>query len=401
MKLTLLLLAAATTLLAQDPASPPREIDGHRTIHGAQLSARPNPIPPRYIYGAERDWVRQPYRLAAILVELSDTKHEEPHTAAFYDELLFSRDRYHKTPGGEVSFGSVANWYRVQSQDRFVLTGKVFDWVTVDETFEAIHSLTIKDAKEKYLKVALAKIRAREGADALGEFDGYVFIHVGPITGPPGNVFWSHRDSVDGKRYITSGEIERIGVFCHEFGHILGLPDFYAKKGVREGFGPWCTMAAGYRGMYPKSFCVWSKTRLGWCQPAIVDAATPQSLVLRPIQANPNNAFLIPLNAVDGPGAEFLLLENRTATGNDAEGQAGLFIWRIKHQPDREGLPLFELTLPGPADEPNADQSKRRVTWPGGNAHDFVIPPGEDTFPVAIRNIRLDGDLVFFDLGPK
>ena len=41
--------------------------------------------------------------------------------------------------------------------------------------------------------------------------------HVGPITGPSGNVFWSHRGDVEGKRYVTTGEIEHIGVIgaCH------------------------------------------------------------------------------------------------------------------------------------------------------------------------------------------
>jgi hypothetical protein len=269
----------------------------------------------------------------------------------------------------------------------------------VEETFEAIHSLKLKEAQERYLKVALAKIRTREGAKALVGFDGYVFIHVGPISGPEGNIFWSHRASVEGKRYITSGEIEHIGVFCHEFGHVLGLPDFYRKKGEREGFGPWCAMAGGYRGTYPKSFCVWSKTRLGWCRPTVVDAATPQSLVLRPIQTSPNDAFVIPLNTIDGVGAEFLMLENRAATGNDTEGQAGLFIWRIKRKSDSGGFPQFELTLPGPADKPYADPRRRRVAWPAGNAREFVIPAEAGAFPAAIRNIRLEGDLIFFDLG--
>jgi hypothetical protein len=159
-------------------------------------------------------------------------------------------------------------------------------------------------------------------------------------------------------------------------------------------------MAAGYQGMYPKSFCVWSKTRLGWCQPAVVDAATPQRLVLRPIQQYPNDAFLIPLNAKDGVGAEFLLLENRRVTGNDVEGQVGLFIWRITHAPDSRGLPHYELTLPGPADKPNADQRTRRVAWPFEGVHDFVIPAQAGTLPAAIRNIRKKGDLIFFDLGP-
>src|SRR5438874_1952687 len=99
MKLFVLFLLAASTLLAQEPAAPtpatpPREIAGHRTVLGAQASARPNPIPVRSVYGAGRDWVRQPYRLAVLLVEFTDQKHEPAHSSALYDELLFSRDKY-------------------------------------------------------------------------------------------------------------------------------------------------------------------------------------------------------------------------------------------------------------------------------------------------------------------
>ena len=109
---------AVVAALASASADAPREIDGSRTIHGAEVSARLNPIPARYVYGADRDWTLRPYRLAAVLVEFQDRKHEDVHTAAMYDRMLFSRDAYHETPGGDVSFGSVADWYRVQSHDR-------------------------------------------------------------------------------------------------------------------------------------------------------------------------------------------------------------------------------------------------------------------------------------------
>ena len=215
-------------------------------------------------------------------------------------------------------------------------------------------------------------------------------------------MLFSHMAEVAGRRYMTTGEIERIGVFCHEFGHMFGgLPDLYGKKGVSENFDPWCAMAVGYRGLYPKSFCAWSKTCMGWCHPTVVDAAWAQKLVLRPIQTHPDDAFVIPLNAQDGIGAEFLLLENRNTASNDKEGQAGLFIWRIRCKASPSGKPTFELTLPGPADGPNGDQNKRRVAWPDGNAHEFIVPAAADTFPAFIRNIRLEGDLVCFDLGPN
>ncbi|MEN3940885.1 M6 family metalloprotease domain-containing protein [Prosthecobacter sp. SYSU 5D2] len=393
-----LALITASALFAEAPAGTPPSIAGHFTVSGAQVSTRPNPVPPRHVFGADRDWQKQPLRVATLLIEFADQKHQAVHSAAFYEKMLFSRDEYHQQPDGKPSFGSLADWYRIQSNGRFVLTGKVFDWLSVDNTFQAIHDMEFKAAKKSLFQTALDLLREREGAHALDGYDVFAFIHAGPITGPSSNILWSHASTIESKRYFTTGEIERIGVFCHEWGHILGVPDLYAKKDVRESFGPWCSMAGGYRGIYPRSFCVWTKTRLGWCDPTIVDAGTPQKLVLRPIQDHPNDAFIIPLNSLDGVGAEFLMLENRSTAGNDAEGQAGLFIWRIKRLLSTSDLPRYELKLPGPADVPGIDLNKRWVAWPNGTIKDFILPGEGRNFPVNLRNIRLVNGLLYFDL---
>lgn len=388
------LLLLAPTLHAQEP----REIGGHLTIHGVQASPRPNPVPPRHVFDAGRDWQKQPFRVAAVLVEFADKKHEAVHSAAFYEKMLFSRGEYHRQPDGRPSFGSLADWYHAQSQGCFVLTGRVFDWITVDETFEAIHVLKLKDARERLFQQALVQLRA--GGCPLDGFDAFAFIHAGPVTGPPGNLLWSHQGLIHDQRYFTTGEIERIGTFCHEFGHVLGLPDLYAREGLRESFGPWCAMADGYRGLYPKSFCVWTKTRLGWCVPTVVEATKPQKLVLRPIQDHPNDAFIIPLNGLDGVGAEFLMLENRSTAGNDAEGQAGLFIWRVRRLLTSGDVPRYELKLPGPADVPGMDPGKRWAAWPNGRLRDYIVPAEGKNLPVALRNIRLSKGRIYFELGP-
>ncbi|MCC7264000.1 MAG: immune inhibitor A [Candidatus Latescibacteria bacterium] len=71
---------------------------------------------------------------------------------------------------------------------------------------------------------------------------------------------------------------EAVGSMCHEYGHVLGLPDLYntdflAKPdaGPEEdsaGVGAWCLMgwgATGWKGNDgPNSFCAWSRMKLGW-----------------------------------------------------------------------------------------------------------------------------------------
>ncbi|HBK59214.1 MAG TPA: hypothetical protein DDZ84_00260 [Firmicutes bacterium] len=36
-----------------------------------------------------------------------------------------------------------------------------------------------------------------------------------------------------------------VGIFAHEFGHALVLPDLYDYDGSSQGVGNWCLMAGG------------------------------------------------------------------------------------------------------------------------------------------------------------
>ena len=45
--------------------------------------------------------------------------------------------------------------------------------------------------------------------------------------------------------YGTGTSISTIGVFAHEFGHALGLPDLYDTDYTSEGVGNWSLMAGG------------------------------------------------------------------------------------------------------------------------------------------------------------
>ncbi|MDD3642579.1 MAG: M6 family metalloprotease domain-containing protein, partial [Candidatus Krumholzibacteria bacterium] len=57
-----------------------------------------------------------------------------------------------------------------------------------------------------------------------------------------------------------------IGVFCHELGHALGLPDLYDYNGGSSGIGYWGLMGSGNwnRPESPAHPSGWCKERLGW-----------------------------------------------------------------------------------------------------------------------------------------
>jgi M6 family metalloprotease-like protein len=125
-----------------------------------------------------------------------------------------------------------------------------------------------------------------------------------------------------------------VGVFAHEFGHVLGLPDLYDRDHSTYGIGWFGIMAAGswgnangqgLPGEYPTHFCVWSKYQLGFVSPveigrhgvskleheSIVNAATnPDAYCLLDDPNGPD------WNWSGGTG-EYFLVENRFRTGFD------------------------------------------------------------------------------------
>src|SRR5258708_16478388 len=127
-----------------------------------------------------------------------------------------------------------------------------------------------------------------------------------------------------------------ISLFCHEMGHILGLPDLYVQRNPGEppsldavGVGNWCLMSVQVANGRPQHMSAWSKERLGWIKPVVIDPGVRQQLVLAPIEKAPRECFKIPLRP---DGSEYLLLENRKKIGFDASVPAeGLLIWHVQN----------------------------------------------------------------------
>ena len=72
--------------------------------------------------------------------------------------------------------------------------------------------------------------------------------------------------------YTTEPENGGLGVFAHEFGHDLGLPDLYDTAGGDNGTGFWTLMCGGSWlnrgndsiGTTPGYMGPWEKLQLGW-----------------------------------------------------------------------------------------------------------------------------------------
>jgi immune inhibitor A len=241
---------------------------------------------------------------------------------AHFQELMFGQ--------GE----SFRDFYLKQSNGRFLAKGDVSDWVTVPYNAASYGSNEISDAAGVWpfiedtatswydAQVAGGKTPAQiqtyladfdkvdrydfDGDGIFDEPDGYIdhfqAIHAGEGEEAGGGVqgedaIWSHRwfvNSVDAGTtgpagnlaggtqigstglwigdYTTEPENGGLGVFTHEFGHDLGLPDLYDTAGGDNGTGFWTLMSGGSWlnhgtdsiGSTPGYLGAWEKLQLGW-----------------------------------------------------------------------------------------------------------------------------------------
>jgi M6 family metalloprotease-like protein len=288
-------------------------------------------------------WKQEVYRLAVVAIEYPDVERNAKVAAQDWDRALFSRGTYtDKSATGQKVYGSMNDYYLEQSHGVFRVEGKCFEHVKVSKKRADYGSDTNRYA---LLTEALDKLRERDGKEVLTGFDGLCFIYAGStVRTNRGNLYWPHRASVtyQGKRwpYFICSEggtqMGSISVFAHEFGHLLGLPDLYARpeNPGSEGVGVWCAMSNQNGNGRPQHFSAWCKEQLGWAKPALIDPTVKQKLILAPAEDSARECFKV---LIRQDGSEYLLLENRMRKGFDRDLPAeGLLIWHIV-----DGKPLL------------------------------------------------------------
>jgi M6 family metalloprotease-like protein len=285
-------------------------------------------------------WKKDVYRLAVVPIEYPDVKHNMKIEAKDWDESLFSLNVYSKknSATGQAVHGSLNDFYQEQSCGAFRVEGRVFDWVEVGRKRSEYATATGQSDKNAFISEALDKLAARDGKEALKNFDGLFLVYAGDrVQTNRGGLYWPHRANanVQGKRWsyfiVPEGgaRMSSISVIAHEFGHMLGLPDLYARpeNPGSEGLGVWCVMSNENGNGKPQHFCPWCKEQLGWLKPAVLDPTVKQRLLLSPAEGSAKECFKV---LVRPDGGEYFLLENRRKKGFDQDlPSEGLLIWRV------------------------------------------------------------------------
>jgi M6 family metalloprotease-like protein len=354
-----------------------------------------------------RTWSKPVYRLAVVLIDYPDSKSNPAIKPKDWEDSLFSKGTYRdKSATGQKVFGSMNDHYLEQSYGTFRIEGKAFPHVLVSKNRAEYGKQGA--SRQALLTEALDLLLARDGKKALEGFDGVFFMYSGKsMRVARGSLYWPHRATVrhEGKAwpYFICPEggptMYDISVLSHEFGHMVGLPDLYARpeNPGSEGLDRWCLMSNQTPRGRPQHMSAWCKERLGWLTPTVIDPSVPQKLILSPVYKSPKECYKI---LAKPDGSEYFLLENRTATGFDASLPAhGLLIWRVVR-----GKPMLEEShgIAGPAGPRSYPALVPYPSTANDSFTPFTVPSSRAQLaggtPVHITNIRRlpDGRITFF-----
>ncbi len=271
---------------------------------------------------------------------------------AYYMDLLFN-----DAPGAN----SMRNFYIEQSANRYTVYGDVTDWIAVPgDAWTYDDDLTsplggnavwyfLQDSVDGWYDAQIAAgmtpaqindylsqydVWDRYDYNGNGNFDepdGYIdtfqSVHAGvgneACSGTCDSAIWSHSwyafSSLIGSagpafnpyggiqigdsdfwvgKYTIQPENGGVGVFVHEFGHDLGLPDLYDTSGGENGTGFWTLMSSGSWlddgkntiGNKASHMGAWEKFQLGWLNYEVAYAGQKSEHKIGPMEFNTKQA---------------------------------------------------------------------------------------------------------------
>lgn len=292
-------------------------------------------------------------RVIVILAQFPDLAFKYPRE--FFSDLL-GKPGYNY----DSATGCALDYFNEQFQGTREFVFDLGPMVTLSNGF-AYYGEDDEEGNDQRAAVAVAE--ACLLSDSEVDFSLYDFIYVFYAGGNPADGgasddhIWPHawnlpaagiRLQLDGKlltHYGTSSELMNlgytelnftgIGTFCHEFSHILGLPDFYDVDGEKSGGrddGLWGTLSLMDEGNYnnygrtPPNYTAVELEMLGLLEPEALTAGLyslePMTQVRRALRMD-----------TDTEG-EYFLFECRASSGWDRFiGGSGLLVYHL----DRSG----------------------------------------------------------------
>ncbi len=406
------------------------------------------------------------FRGLIVLINFNDKSFlmDDPH--AFYDDMVNTK--------GFTGYYTGTSWWNRRFNECY---GSMRDYFSdqsmgvFDPQFDVVGPVDVpyscRECGDNYSTIFRAALDAiddqvdftRYDSDSNGEIDMVFFMVAGYAASYSGNsddYLWPHMSYLYGRdpqsgyyyylqydgmymgRYASSTEIygwesygmtgaAGIGTMCHEFSHVLGLPDLYdtdysSGGGQSNDPGDWDVMAGGShadQGRNPVGYSLWERHELGWTEPQAINHAGNYELT----DVSKSNQGYVMATPVAG---ETFYFENRQQSKWDSAlpGHGMLVarvdrtnqdIWdsnRVNANPShnyyelvRSGGSAERTTFPGPSGVTalSQDTDPALLTW-NGTPCDFALSNiaetgGKITFTVVAEQ-QMDNVVEDFETMP-
>ncbi len=312
-------------------------------------------------------------RCLAILVEFQDVKFTLPNPKQLFHDML-NKEGFSEYGAS----GSARDFFKASSGDQFTPQFDVYGPVCLPYNMSYYGSNDEKtgDDARPYEMVPHAVDLLKDEIDFSiydtdddGIVDNIYFFYAGygEADGGPANSIWPHAWNIhddlgmeiymNGKlinHYATNNELADgqgaklagIGVFCHEFSHVLGLPDLYSTL-YTSAFTPgnWSLMDHGsYNndGHTPPYHTGYERYCLGWVEPKVL--SEPSNITMYPVSqiGAYNDVYMIETPKKQ----EYYILENRQNKGWDEYIPGhGLLVWHIDFEPEKWLLNIVNIDI--------------------------------------------------------
>ncbi|WP_066944577.1 immune inhibitor A domain-containing protein [Microtetraspora fusca] len=229
--------------------------------------------------------------------------------------------------GIDISGSTMKNMYEELSKGAYTVSGEAVGWIKVPHSeawygagkcgsamqdtsghpdnprgaaqlpIDAVNALAAQNPNFPWADYDREDVSDADGDGNYDEPDGVidhlVLIHAGEDKSGGGGAegtfaIWAHSSDVTGgytvpgtnvkiSNYIVQPENSGVGVFAHEYGHDLGLPDLYdSTGGGNSDVDFWDLMASGSHSgpifqSLPTHMGLWDKWVLGWANPKVLN----------------------------------------------------------------------------------------------------------------------------------
>ena len=300
------------------------------------------------------------YSIPVLMVEFSDMKFSQVHTTALIQDYLTKEGFQYTNPNTQTTHGvgSIRDYFVAQSKGMFKPNFKLLGKVVLDKSYryygqhdpndDLNTDMRAKELPGDAMRAAMAQI---PGVDfkqfVVQQKDEYHETGIPLIcilfageseanhSTPPDfqpDFLWPHQNLMQtNERYITDVDVNLnsyfignelsddgkslagIGVFVHELGHSLGLPDWYCTNGSYnrdDAFGSWSVMDNGCyaNNMWtPIGYTAYERSYMGWWDvPYYTESG--HVILAKPYDENDCAVFFINGNIND---TEYFIVESR------------------------------------------------------------------------------------------